>query len=160
MTMKQKDIVVAILNEGIQAGHQGEALTEFAKGKVREGLADGTIPWSGDRSNPKKVSNYATGVVGNYLKKNPEFHDGVAYKDRKSTRGPRDTDPRLVDLKANLASLRASADPEHQALIPRVEQAIADIRAELKAAKQGSTVRPITEVMDSLAAMGLVDSAS
>ena len=153
--MSQKDMVMTILREGVALGHTGKALKDFAVEKVKLGLQNNTIPWSGDRGDEGKVKSYASGVVGNYMKKEVEFHDGVPYEDRKSTRGPRDTDELLKELKANLASLKLSTDPAHKALIPRVEATIAARREEVKAEKAGQEVKSIEEAMESLARLGI-----
>jgi len=153
--MSQKAMVVAILNAAIAAGQTGDAFRTSTTASIQEGLANGTIPWSGDRTDPKATKSYAGALVSNYLKKEAHFHDGVPYKDRKTTRGPINKDATLKDLTENLKSLEATAESrtEHSDLIVRVKAAIEARKVVVDAEKATKGVKPLDEALASLATL-------
>lgn len=162
--MKQSEAVVMFFALAIKSTEEGGAglpdnkgdktTRAFVVGKMEEGLRDGTINWSGDRSDPKAVATYAKSLVGNHFKKQPALNGGEGFKYVPETRrGPQDKNPEIVELKSSIASIKFHNGD--MSLVRRAEARIQEIREADKLAKKGATVRPLEEAVAALAASGI-----
>lgn len=162
--MKQSEAVVLFFTLAVKPVAEGGAglpsdkankeTRAFVVGKVEEGLRDGSIGWSGDRTDPATVKTYAKSVVGNHFKKQPALNGGADFKYEPLTRrGPIDKNPEIVELKQSIASLKHHGGD--MSLVRRAEARIADIREAEKAAKKGVNIVPLDQALAALEAKGI-----
>lgn len=138
MATSQKDAVIAAVKSVVGEIPAGTAmkgaLSKDQLSTVQEtvfnGIMDGSIDYSKDKTDAKLVRKYVNGMVDNYLRKAKELNGGNKYV-AVSNRTPKDA--QLAELK-KLASTMQN-DPEKLA---SVNAAIAEREASLRAAKVSS----------------------
>lgn len=151
--IKQKEAVYAAYQSGVNNGleHGSDQLFDFVAGQMQTGITDGTVDYSGDRGDEKKVKSYSRSVTSNWFKKDERI-SGAKYVPA-TKRGPQVKDELLRTLNVNLKSLKANnAD---MTLISRVEHAIEARKSEIAATKQASKVQSMDETLASLQALGI-----
>jgi len=151
--MKQNEAVRTFIAQADAQGLTDKARRDFAVEQVRLGILSGEIGYNKDKTDEKVVARYASSLVGNWLKKDVTLNGGVKYVPE-TKRGPQIKDERLIELNANLKSLRAHGSD--MTLISRVEDAITARKAQLAAEKETTKVKSIEETNESLRALGLL----
>lgn len=112
-TTEQRKQIIAIVAEGLQAGEV--SFSDSAKAKY---------------DTPEKIASYTSGLVSNWLRKDPELNGGTKYVPTNPGSRAGSSDDQVKALRALLKS--GTLDEDGTAM---AEQALADRLAEIKAAK-------------------------
>lgn len=135
--MKQREAVfkavIAVMGE--QDGAYNPTTEQRADiiSHVAEGLSNGSVDFSESAqakyNTPEKVRSYTSGLVSNWLRKDPELNGGVKYTPKNPGSRTGSQDPEIKNLKLLIKSGTLS-DEQAKIAQDRIDQRVAQIKAE------------------------------
>lgn len=160
MAMKQREAVYQVTTEvlaskGIEFMPTVTDVRDLANSDIRSEITskivtlfqEGQVEFKSTESNqeklsdPKKLRSYVTGLITNWFNKDPQLNGGAKYEAKNPGSRQGSGDPQMKELRLLRKQLVANGSSPDS--IARVDQAIADRAAELKAESAPSpTVNP------------------